>query len=147
MADLTVVANISRSLLALGDLNLNDYVNFTLATPILGGEEAWKRNSQGSAYMDGEVEVNASRGNITETIGVWVTGSTHANMMANVTTLKQAFNQATYELYLSINGTVHEWRCYRANSSYEFSTGLIASRKVKWTFQVPRNPVPITGGF
>jgi len=147
MTDITLVAKVTRTALGLADLDINDHLNYSCGIPMLGGEKRWKRNSISSAYQRGEVENSATLGDVIETVTVEVKGSSYANMMANVATLREAFGQGQYQLKLTIDGTQHTWACKRADEQYDIVSGRIASRQVKWTFSVPRLPDAVAGAF
>ena len=55
MADLTLIALVSRDLLGLGALNINDHENYRVAPGFLGGQVTWVRSTAASPYMDDEV--------------------------------------------------------------------------------------------
>lgn len=147
MTDITLLGYVTRTALSLPDLDINDHVNFVLGVPLLGGAGKYDRNMVGSAYMDGTVTVNRKMPNITETITVEVRGGTWAEVMANVLTVKQAFTQGDYQLHITINGNYHAWQCEAADWSYDLQQGRIASLMPKFTFEVPRRPIPVAGQF
>lgn len=147
MPDFTLAASITRTSLALGDLNLNDHINYAVSVPVLGGEGRWTRNLDSSAYMDGELEVNARLTNITETIGLEVYGADWAGVMANFGAALTAFKQARYNLTMTINGHTHTWRCQRADWAYEINSGRVAANQIKVAFSVPRSPLAVAGEF
>jgi hypothetical protein len=147
MTDITLVVKVTRASLALADLDINDHINYSAGIPLLGGEMAWRRNTTTSAYMDGEVEVNAARPDIKETVTVEVRGANYAAIQTNIAALIAAFSQASYQLYISVNGSVHTWNCKRADWAYDYQSGRVAANAHKWTFTVPRSPVAAAGVF
>lgn len=147
MADLSLSASVTRTLLALPDLALNDHVNYYLGAQILGGDQPWNRTTVGGAYMDGEITVNRNRKNVVETLSVWVMGDTAGELMTNLDTLKKAFSQDSYVLSVTLEGQNMQWRCEAADLSYQLTTGYIASLLVPVTLSVPRRPVPLAGAI
>jgi hypothetical protein len=149
MSDLTLAGSVTRTPLALADLNLNDWVNYYLSEELMGGEERWVRNTQGSAYMEGEVTVNRHRGNITEKVGVEVLGTSQAVLDANIATLKDAFYQDSFQMTLTINGSTHTYQCEAADldNTMVWNKARHVGRIVLCVFSVPRRPIPIAGGY
>jgi hypothetical protein len=147
MTDFTLAASITRTSLGLGDLDLNDHVNFAISVPFLGGTGRYVRNLDSSAYMDGEIEINAHLPNITETVGLEVFGANYAAVMTNAGLALAAFKQAQYTLTVVIAGHTHTWRCQRADWSYEINTGRVSANQVKFQFDVPRSPLAVAGEF
>jgi len=147
MPDFTLAASVTRTSLALPDLDLNDHINYAISVPVLGGEGRWTRNLDSSAYMDGEIEINARLSNITETIGLEVTGANYAAVMANFGAALAAFKQASYTMTMTIAGHTHTWRCQRADWAYEINTGRVAANQIKLVLSVPRSPLAIAGEF
>jgi hypothetical protein len=149
MSDLTLAGSVTRAALALADLNLNDYVSYYLSSELMGGQERWVRNTDGSAYMDGEVTINRHRGNITERVGVEVMGSSQSVLDANILTLKQAFYQDSFQMTLTINSSTHTYQCEAADmdTSQIWVPGRQVGRIVLCVFDVPRRPIPIAGGY
>lgn len=147
MPDITLAALITRTSLGLGDLDINDHLNYACGVPLLGGEKRYRRNQATSAYQRGAVEISATLDDVIETVTVEVMGTSQSNLMANVTTLRDAFAQGSYQLKLTINGVQHTWACKRADEQYEISTGRLAARQLKWVFSVPRLPDAVAGAF
>lgn len=147
MTDITLAGLVTRTALSLSDLDINDHVNFILGVPMLGGQGRWTRNSQGGSYMDGEVTVNRRRPNIVENITVEVRGSDWTGVETNIAVLMAAFLQDSFQLKLTLNGTNHYYQCEAADWSYDLSTGRVASNMPKFTFEVPRRPIPVAGSF
>ena len=147
MSDIVLAASVSRGLLALPDLDINDHVNFYIAAQFWGAEETWERNVAGSPYVDGTVTVNRSRRNITQPVAVECLGSTQAALEANIAALKQAFYQDTFTLTVTTNSQAHAYACECADSTIGWTTGRIAGGIVQVVFQVPVKPIPLTGAF
>jgi hypothetical protein len=149
VSDLTLAGSVTRTALAMGDLNLNDYTSYYLSAQLMGGEERWTRNIDGSAYMDGEVTTNRHRGNITERVGVEVIGSSQSVLDANIAALKQAFFQDSFQMTLTINSSTHTYQCEAADmdSQMVWSSGRQVGRVVLCLFSVPRRPIPLVGSY
>lgn len=149
MSDLTLAGSVTRTSLAMADLNLNDFVNYYLSSQLMGGEERWTRNIDSSAYMDGELTLNRHRGNVTERVGVEVLGTSQAVLDANIATLKQAFYQDSFQMTLTINSSTHTYQCEAADldTTMVWNNGRQVSRIVLCVFSVPRRPIPLVGSY
>jgi hypothetical protein len=147
MTDITLAGTITRTTLALADLDINDHLNFILGVPLLGGQGKYDRNKTGGSYMEGEVTVNRKMPNITEIVTVEVRGAAWSDVMANALLVRQAFTQDNFVLNITINGNAHSWQCEAADWSYDLSQGRIASGMPKFTFEVPRRPIALAGQF
>lgn len=148
MADITLAGSVTRTALGMGDLNINDYSAYFLGSALELGEDRWERSSTGGAHMLGEVTTARTKKNITRVVPIEVLGTSHANLEANITALKQAFNQDSYQLTLTYNGTTHTYAAEAADVSYPgWITGRITGRVVLVVFSVPCRPIPVAGGF
>lgn len=148
MADLTLAGSVTRSLLGLGDLNINDYTSYFLSAQMDFGEKRYQRNAQGSPYMRGEVTVNRTEKQRIRNIGVEVLGTSHANLESNLQALLDAFDQDSYNLTLTINGTTRTYVCEAADYSLPgWVSGRIVGRVVLVQFSVPTRPIPVAGSF
>lgn len=148
MADLSVVAKVTRASLGLGDLNINDRTTYTLAGPqIMGGTVAWDRQQVSAPWVDGEITVARRRGNVMEPLAVYVAGTNQSSLNSNIQTLIAAFTQDRYTLSITIGGQQHDWDCESADYSVQVSAPHLKSLYVPVTFQIMRKPAPLTGAF
>jgi predicted amino acid-binding ACT domain protein len=149
VSDLGVVARVSRTLLSLGDLDINDHSSYVLAGPQpVQGAVQWERKQISAPWVDGDITVARRRGNSTESISVYVAGSNMATLDANMATLKDAFFQDRFTLQIIVGGANHAWDCESADlSQVVFDTPHAVARYVTMTFSVPRKPIPLAGAF
>jgi hypothetical protein len=149
MSDITLAGSVTRTALALADLNLNDYVAYYLSAQLMGGQERWTRNLDSSPYMDGDLTINRRRGNITERVGVEVIGSSQSVLDANIAALKTAMYQDSFQMTLTLNGSTHTYQCEAADmdTSMVWNNGRMTGRAVLCIFDVPRRPIPVAGGY
>lgn len=149
MTDITLAGSVTRTSLALADLNINDYASYYLSQQLMGGEERWTRNLDSSAYMDGDLTLNRRRGNITERVGVEVLGSSQSVLDANVVVLKAAFYQDNFQMTLTMNSSTHTYQCEAADmdTAMVWNNGRQAGRTLLCVFSVPRRPIPLAGGY
>jgi hypothetical protein len=148
MADLTLIALVSRDLLGLGALNINDHENYRVAPGFLGGQVTWVRSTAASPYMDDEVTVHRRRGKVTEPVVVEVLSGdagTSTKMQSNVNALVQAFSQDNFTLDVTVNGQKHTYSCEAADFQIAWTGPRLVAKQLQVAFQMPRAPVPIVG--
>ena len=91
-----VTAYVTRELLALDNLYINDHLTYALTTTLMGGQSAWDRNEASSPWVDGEFTVSRKKRNVTEQIVIDVYGSDQVELQDNIKTLIQAFTQDNF---------------------------------------------------
>lgn len=139
-----VNASVTRDLLGLGNLNINDHVNYTLASGIMSGQVSWDRQQASSQWIDGDVTVSRRRGNVTEPITLYVRGGDHGELISNVHTAIEAFSQDAFGLAIVINGEFNQYQCESADYSVDWGYVLHSNMTIL-KFQVLRSPLPIRG--
>jgi hypothetical protein len=149
MPDLGLAVTVSRSALALTDLDINDHVAYRCAAQLLGGQVSWRRNQVSSPWIDGAVTVSRAREMVTEQLGVEVFGATATELETNVAALVQAFGQSSFTLTVTVEGLAHGYACEAADINYaQFWNGpRLVARQAQLVFSVPRQPVPTAGAF
>jgi len=149
MADLGIIARVSRTLLGLSDLDINDHSNYVLAGPQpVQGAVQWDRQQISAPWVDGDITISRRRTNSTESISIYAAGSDQANLDANIGTLKDAFFQDRFVLQIIVGGSNHAWDCEAADlTQVLYDTSHVVARYVTVTFSVPRMPIPLAGGF
>jgi len=136
------VFNLSAHVTRAGQSNLdiNDHLNYIIATAFFGGQVQWERKQIASPYMDGEHTVSRRARNVEETVQIHVYGEDHTDLTANIRELVSAFSQNTYDIVVTIDSAVTIYHCEAANYSVEWSTPKFASNMTTATFIVPRKP-------
>ena len=149
MADLNVVARVSRTLLGLGELDVNDHVNYVLAGPqAVSGAVNWDRRQVSAPWVDGDITISRRMASSTENLSFYVAGSTQADLDTHIATLKQAFFQDRYTFQMIVGGSNHAWDCEAADlTQVLYDTTHAFAKYVTVTFSVPRMPIPLAGGF
>lgn len=148
MTNISVSCSITRTELALADLNLSDSSNYKLIG-IGPGTLEWNRQYASSPYVHGEVLVNAvkSQGNLP--LSVRCLGSTQSSREANVAALCRALEQFIYNLTVTVEGVTYTWQCdpadYSLDDKGEISKFHRLAKQTVVTAQVPRHPIPIAG--
>lgn len=149
MADLNVVARVSRTLLGLGDLDVNDHSSYVLGGPAaFQGQVSWQRTTTSAPWVDGEVTWERRRSNSIEPLTIYAKGSSLSDLDTKIATLTAAFFQDRFTFQMIVGGANHAWDCECADvSQVLYDTSHVASKYVAVTFSVPRKPVPLAGGF
>lgn len=149
MSDLSISALVSRASLSLADLNINDHVNYTLAGPIaFSGAVQWERTQVGAPWVDGQFTTERHRTNTTESLSVYVAGSSMSNLDTNIGTLIAAFSQDRYTFQLVVGGANHAWDCEAADvQQVLYDTTHAVAKYVTVTLSIPRKPIPLAGNF
>lgn len=142
MPDIGLAVTVSRDLLGLPTLDLNDHVSFYIAPGTLGAPMAWQRQQVGAPWVDGLVTVNRTRGMVSEPVVVEVLGDDTAEMFTNQATLIAAFSQDSFTLAVTVNGVANTYRCEAADYQIgSWVSGRLASIQGQITFTMPRQPV------
>jgi hypothetical protein len=160
MPDLTMSATISRDLLGLSALQINDGTVYRISSEsFLSGQMQWTRNQISSIYIDGAVTVARSRQIMNENFAVEVAGYNPANLklaltqnyfQANMAALIAAMSQDTLTLDLLVGPSgdqVHyTYTGEAADVQVAWTTPRFAAMRGLVTFTMPRQPVPVAGG-
>lgn len=146
MADLGLTATVTRTLLGLADLNINDHVNYYLSPQFLGGTTAWQRNQVTSPFIDGAVTTNRTLQMVTETLGIEVIGSSPTTLQTALAALIIAFNQDSFILNISIGSANYQYRCEASDFQVLWTGPRMIAKQAQVLFQTPRQPVPLAGG-
>lgn len=149
MADITLVAKVTRTLLSLADLDINDHDKYVVGGPVLWvGSRRWKRETVDSSDVHGEVTVHKKLTNATDPLTVYVQGSTLSDLETNQQALIDAFSQDRYVLQLSVDGVDHQWDCEAADvDQVTYDNSHVAARYVAITFSITHQPVPLAGAL
>jgi hypothetical protein len=151
--ELALSVTISRALLGLTPLEINDQVLYKVAPGLLGGQVSWQRTTASSPYMDDDITVNRRRGRVNEPLLVEVFGRSKGQPDAtspkllkdNLTTLIQAMVQDTFDLTIVMDAQTYTYACEAADYSMAWTTPRWAARQLQVAFVVPRAPVPVSG--
>jgi hypothetical protein len=149
MSDLSISALVSRSLLGLEDLNINDHSKYVVAGPmVFGGAVQWNRRQVEAPWVDGSITVERHRQNVSEQLSVYVAGSSIGDLDTNLGALIAAMQQDRYTFQLVVGGANHAWDCEAADiSQVLYDTTHVHNKYVTVTFSVPRKPIPLAGAF
>ena len=147
MPDITLGLSITRTLLALSPLELNDHTNYYLA-PSSPAAVTWQRQMVSSPWVDDDIVINRRRGKVTEEILLEVRGGltpTQVTLQTNLAAAIAAFSQDTYVLTTTFDGTAYAWNCDAADYQVVWDGPRVISRAVQLRLSVPRSPIPAQG--
>jgi len=131
-----VVNNASRWLL------VNDGIVYKLAKGSFENSAVqFRRDEVTNSFLEGKYTINALRENVTETLAVYVHGSTHMEVMDAVKSLTDALSQIGFVIEVSIGNLIKSWNCYASDYTVNISHELLHAKMALVTAQVTRDPV------
>ena len=139
-------AGMTRPALALADLNLNDGINFRVAS-IAPGNQAWRRQTTSSPYVDGVFTTNRSRDIRQLQITIDALGADDPTVIANVTSLVAAMDQDYFEIYWAINGSTTRWAGEAADRQNDYSQERVRARRYSIVWTIPVQPIALAGAL
>jgi hypothetical protein len=103
----------------------------------------WRKQEVENAWVEGTFLTGAVRGNVTETLAVWVEVATEAARLAAVKALTDALEQLSFTLTFGVDGQSTTWQCqasdYAVRTEQSFRFGRITLVRA----EVPRLPTPV----
>lgn len=147
MPDIGLQVTVSRTLLALPDLDINDHQAYYVAPGTLGAQLSYNRQQISAPWCDGQITVNRSMQNVSEPVVVEVLGEDNGEVFANMATLLAAFAQDHFTLTVVVDGLVtNTYRCEAADYQIgAWVSGRLAAEQAQVTFTVPRQPLAKAG--
>jgi len=137
---------VSRDLLGLDPLELNDFIDYSVDDQFLGGQSTWNIvASADSPYVHGEWPTILKMGNVQERVGVWAYASEQLELESKVGAVLAAFRQIQYLLTVTINGQVRQFNCQPSDTQYEMTGPLSANKLGHVVCTVRRTPVLLQG--
>jgi len=144
--DLTLSVTVSRDLLGLGSLEINDHDAYFMA-PFTPAGVTWSRTTVASPFVEGDITVHRRRANAQESLVVEVNGDTQAELSTNLRTLLQAFQQDRFNVDINVGGTHYVWACEAADYNVAWDGPRFIAKRLQVTLGVPRMPVPVEGPY
>jgi hypothetical protein len=141
----TFEAAVTRTSLGLPALDINDNSNYIVSAEIMGGTVTRERKSVSSPYVHGDIPVHSRKTSVTEPFAVYVMGESQSELQQNLVVLIDAFSQFQYNILLSVDGTEYLYLCEAAEYQIEWEHAHWHAQKVVVRFNVPRNPIAVTG--
>lgn len=146
IADLNLTAIVTRTELGLGDLDLNDEVNFQFGRGIEVGRLTWRKDVVTSPYVHGRFPVREVKDAVESKITIYVLGTDHATLSTNIGVLIGAFTeQYQYELQIIVEGQSYSWLCERADYEVAFATETFNAIFVPVSLSFYRSPIQVSG--
>lgn len=153
MADLTISATVTRADVPGGPLaDLAFDVNSTYElVDVDRGATTKRRVVATSPFIDGGANAGSVKDMSALTLTIRVLGATLADVDAAVAALRTAFDQASYQVSITIDGATETYDCwdYDAEQPVDSSWnkyGLMAHRQT-YRFVLPRQPNPAAGNL
>ena len=141
----TVSVSVTRTSLALGNLDLSDHVNYYTSGEIFGSTVAWRRATVKSAYVESEFTVNRVRGLVEEKFAVNVLAPDQVTMATNIGALVTAFTQDTFNLTVQLDAQPYTYACEASDYTMDWQIARMHSLQTEIKFTLRRSPVPING--
>lgn len=146
IADLNITAEVTRTELGLGNLDLNDDVNFRFGRGVEVGRLTWRKDVVTSPYVHGRFPVREVKDAVESKITVYVIAPDHATLSTNVGVLIGAFTeQYEYNLQIVVEGQTYAWRCERADYEVAFATETFNALFVPVSLAFYRSPIQVAG--
>lgn len=145
MPDLALHVTVSRTLLGLAALDINDHDTYYLAPAFLGANVQWNRTQVTSPFMDGAVTTQRQRQMVTENITVEVLADTGARLKTAMDQLVSAFIQDSFTVTVAIDGATYQYRCESADYQLIWNGSRMIEHQGQVVLQVPRQPAALSG--
>jgi hypothetical protein len=149
MSDLTVTGYVTRTELSLSNLTINDDTYKIIRDMWGPGVVQYDRQKVSSPYVNGDFLTNRKKAQVEMPLGIRVTGTSKIDCWNKVGTLLRAFEQFSYELSLTIDGTTFTYTCEAADYSVGdggmFQTFHMKAYKQEVRLLIPRRPTPTEG--
>lgn len=135
---------VSRDLLDKSPLELNARSSGREVVTVGPGSRHMLLQQAKSPVMDGAVLTGVTADMQNATVVVRCYGTTPTQLLNRVRAVEEAFNQFTYEVTVSIDGSVETWTCYPADHA-RGASGVYEAARLRggWqdvAFDVPRLP-------
>lgn len=146
MPDLSLVVTLSRTLLGLPELDLNDHLHYYVSASALGAQQTYNRNQATSPFLDGAVTTYRTRAVVQQPLGIEVLGVDSADVAVNVRALLDAVGQDSFVLSVAVNGSAHAWACEAADFQVDWSPARLSACQSLVSLSIPMQPEPLIAG-
>lgn len=140
-----VTCSVTRTSLALADLNLNDHTAYYPSGDIFGSTVSWRRTTVKSPFVESEFTTNRVRNLVEDKFAVNVIGADQVTMANNITTLINAFSQDNFNLTVQLDAQPYTYACEASDYTMDWQIGRMHSLQTEIKFALRRSPVPING--
>lgn len=154
MADLSLSVLVSRTALALPDLQINDGYVYKASTQFLGALVSWNRTTITGPSSDGAVTVERQLQMVQEPLGVEVWGRTaldatmrNSTLKANMNVLAAAFWQDSFVISVTEEDAFWAYQCEASDVQVTWNGNRSMAKRGLVTFTVPRQPRSLVDGL
>lgn len=145
MPDIALNATVSRTLLGLDPLDINDHDTYYLSPTFLGANVQWNRTQVTSPFMDGAVTTQRQRQMVTENITIEVLGGSAPGLKAAFDVLVSAFIQDSFTLTVGVGAATYRYACETSDYQLIWSGPRFVANQGQVVLQMPRQPVALAG--
>lgn len=142
---MATTVTVTRTLLSLADLSLSSATYGVLNVPELVAERPWRREVAASRYVHGTIEVGATYDQCVTVPTVKVTAASASALQTAVAALIAAFEQRTFTMTISVDGTDWAWTCQRHAAGMAFDVPMRHRHVARVRLAGTRNPIPVSG--
>ena len=148
MTDFTLSVLLTRSLLGLSDLQINDHDAYYVAagsSDQLSPAVQWEKDQATSRYVEGSVTISRVRRTLNLNLGIEVMADTQADLMANIATLLKAITQDSFTLKATFKGVETRWAAEAADYALPRTAARINATQMMVNLVIPVQPIPVLG--
>lgn len=131
----------------MNSLQVHDGTTYYIATFDPGGQ-TWRREYARSPFMHGAVPIGQVKDIVEMTFGIYCCGSSIQAAQDAVDALIAAVYEFEYTTTIVMGGDTRSWTCWAADAFPGLQEDdKVRGKKILTRLQVPRQAVPLTGGF
>jgi hypothetical protein len=144
MATLTLSVKLTRTLLGLDDLELNDHGAYYISE--LGDYAIqWDRKTISTPWTDGDITVQRSRRSVERRVVIEVLGTTTTQMKQRARTLIDALSQDSYNMTVNMDGDSSTYRCEAADYTISWDKERAHSSRTLVSAVIRQSPAMVSG--
>lgn len=141
---MSLSVTLSRTLLGLGVLEINDHINYYVAD--LGDHAvSWRRITTSSPWVDGDVTVQRVRQNVTRQVNVEVLGADWGVTQVNARALIDALSQDEFEMTITQDTEVTTYLCEASDYVWRQAKERWHAKRGQMAFSLLTKPIPAAG--
>ncbi len=110
------------------------------------GSVVWRRNTVTSPFVDGDLEVHATKSAQSVAFSVLILDAVHSGIQQKLADLIEALSQRVYELHIRMENLVeYAWQCRRADYGVGITRRVIHGHSMEVKISAPRRALSIQG--
>ena len=122
-------------------ISLTDHRRFYMSSEDFGDKsQSLRRITAQSPYYEGTYLVHAVRENVTETISVYVLGSSQNQVTENILLLEELVSQFSFRVRLTLDDHVETWKCQQADYTIQRGHVLMHNGRAMMRLSINRLP-------